>query len=45
MQGRVGDARATRTGQSQSDKAFDHMTSLRGVTGVTNEITVEERLP
>jgi osmotically-inducible protein OsmY len=29
----------------QSDKAFDHMTSLRGVTGVTNEITVEERLP
>jgi BON domain-containing protein len=30
--------------QFQSDRAFDHMTSLRGVTGVTNEIKVEEPL-
>ena len=30
--------------QFQSDKAFDHVTSLRGVTGVTNKIRVDERL-
>jgi osmotically-inducible protein OsmY len=30
--------------QFQSDKAFDHMTSVRGVTGVTNKIRVDERL-
>jgi osmotically-inducible protein OsmY len=45
---RVKDAWVTVTGdadrQAQSDKAFDHMAGLRGVTGVTNEITVEERL-
>jgi hyperosmotically inducible protein len=28
----------------QSDRAFDHMTSLRGVTGVTNEIKVAQRV-
>jgi osmotically-inducible protein OsmY len=32
-------------GQFQSDKAFDHMLSVRGVTGVTNEIHVSVRLP
>jgi osmotically-inducible protein OsmY len=32
-------------GQSQSDKAFDHMLSVRGVRGVTNKIQVEVRLP
>jgi len=30
--------------QYQSDKAFDHAASLSGVTGVTNEIKVVERL-
>jgi osmotically-inducible protein OsmY len=30
--------------QYQSDKAFDHATSLRGVRGVTNEIKVVEAL-
>jgi osmotically-inducible protein OsmY len=30
--------------QYQSDKAFDHVTSLYGVTGITNEIHVEEPL-
>jgi osmotically-inducible protein OsmY len=46
---RVKDGWVTLTGdadrQFQSDRAFDHMTSLRGVTGVTNEIKVQERLP
>jgi osmotically-inducible protein OsmY len=45
---RVKDGWVTLTGdadrQFQSDKAFDHMTSLRGVTGVTNEIRVTEPL-
>jgi osmotically-inducible protein OsmY len=45
---RVKDGWVTLTGQAdrqfQSDKAFDHMTSVRGVTGVTNKITVDERL-
>ena len=31
--------------QFQSDKAFDEMLSVRGITGVTNEIRVQERLP
>jgi osmotically-inducible protein OsmY len=31
--------------QFQSDKAFDHMLSVRSVTGVTNKIEVQERLP
>jgi osmotically-inducible protein OsmY len=30
--------------QYQSDKAFDHAAGVRGVTGVTNEIKVVERL-
>ena len=30
--------------QYQSDKAFDHAASLRGVTGITNDIKVVERL-
>jgi osmotically-inducible protein OsmY len=30
--------------QYQSDAAFDHATSLRGITGITNEIRVVERL-
>ena len=30
--------------QYQSDRAFDHAASLYGVTGVTNEIRVVERL-
>jgi osmotically-inducible protein OsmY len=30
--------------QFQSDSAFDHVASLYGVTGVTNEIKVTERL-
>jgi osmotically-inducible protein OsmY len=30
--------------QYQSDKAFDHAASLHGVTGVTNDIKVVERL-
>jgi osmotically-inducible protein OsmY len=30
--------------QYQSDKAFDHVASLYGVTGVTNEIQVVEQL-
>jgi|SRR5690242_16058952 osmotically-inducible protein OsmY len=30
--------------QFQSDKAFDHVTEVRGVTGVTNKIRVDERL-
>jgi|tagenome__1003787_1003787.scaffolds.fasta_scaffold18903524_1 osmotically-inducible protein OsmY len=30
--------------QFQSDKAFDHVASLYGVTGVTNEIQVVEQL-
>ena len=30
--------------QFQSDTAFEHMSSLRGVTGVTNKIRVDERL-
>jgi osmotically-inducible protein OsmY len=30
--------------QYQSDRAFDHAASLYGVTGVTNDITVNERL-
>jgi osmotically-inducible protein OsmY len=46
---RVKDGWVTLTGEAdrqfQSDKAFDHITSLRGVTGVTNEITVNQRLP
>ena len=46
---RVKDAWVTLTGhadrQFQSDKAFEHMLNLRGVTGVTNEITVDQRLP
>jgi len=46
---RVKDAWVTLTGQAdrqfQSDKAFEHMLNLRGVTGVTNEITVDQRLP
>jgi osmotically-inducible protein OsmY len=46
---RVKDGWVTLTGEAdrqfQSDKAFDHITSLRGVTGVTNEITVDQRLP
>jgi osmotically-inducible protein OsmY len=37
----VADARR----QFQSDEAFDHIMSVRGVTGVTNEIRVEEQLP
>jgi osmotically-inducible protein OsmY len=45
---RVKDGWVTLTGdadrQFQSDKAFDHMTSVRGVTGVTNKIRVDERL-
>jgi osmotically-inducible protein OsmY len=45
---RVKDGWVTLTGQAdrqfQSDKAFDHMTGVRGVTGVTNKITVDERL-
>jgi osmotically-inducible protein OsmY len=32
-------------GQLQSDKAFEHMLNVRGVTGVTNEIRVDQRLP
>ena len=46
---RVKDAWVTLTGhadrQFQSDKAFEHMLNLRGVAGVTNEITVDQRLP
>jgi osmotically-inducible protein OsmY len=46
---RVKDGWVTLTGdadrQFQSDKAFDHIMSVRGVTGVTNEIRVEEQLP
>jgi osmotically-inducible protein OsmY len=30
--------------QFQSDRAFDHATSLYGVTGVTNEIKVTQAL-
>jgi osmotically-inducible protein OsmY len=49
LDARVKDGWVTLTGhadrQFQSDKAFDHITSLRGVTGVTNEITVDQRLP
>jgi osmotically-inducible protein OsmY len=30
--------------QFQSDKAFDHMLEVRGVTGVTNKIEVQEPL-
>ena len=30
--------------QYQSDKAFDHVADLHGVTGITNEITVTEAL-
>jgi osmotically-inducible protein OsmY len=30
--------------QYQSDKAFDHVAGLRGITGVTNEIKVIEQL-
>jgi osmotically-inducible protein OsmY len=30
--------------QFQSDKAFDHVAALYGVTGVTNEIKVVEAL-
>ena len=32
------------THQYQSDRAFDHVASLYGVTGVTNDIKVTERL-
>jgi osmotically-inducible protein OsmY len=43
---RVKDGWVTITGVAdrmyQSDRAFDHMTSLRAVTGVTNEIKVAE---
>jgi osmotically-inducible protein OsmY len=43
---KVKDGWLTLTGQVdhqfQSDDAFDHVTSLRGVTGVTNEIKVVE---
>ena len=49
LDARVNDGWVTLTGhadrQFQSDKAFDHISSLRGVTGVTNEITVDQRLP
>jgi osmotically-inducible protein OsmY len=31
--------------QFHSDQAFDHMLSVRGATGVTNKIRVQERLP
>jgi osmotically-inducible protein OsmY len=45
---RVKDGWVTLTGnvdrQSESDKAFDHMTRVRGVMGVTNQIRVEQRL-
>ena len=45
---KVKDGWVTLTGyagrQFQSDKAFDHVTSLYGVTGITNEIHVEEPL-
>jgi len=44
----VNDGWVTLTGdvdhQFQSDNAFDHVASLYGVTGVTNEITVVEPL-
>jgi BON domain len=44
----VKDARVTLKGevdhQYQSDAALDHATSLRGITGITNEIKVVERL-
>jgi hypothetical protein len=46
---RVKDGWVTLTGEAdrqfQSDKAFAHMLNVRGVTGVTNEITVDQRLP
>jgi osmotically-inducible protein OsmY len=45
---RVKDGWVTLTGnvdrQFQSDKAFDHVAALHGITGVTNEIRVDERL-
>ena len=45
---RVKDGWVTLTGdvdrQFQSDTAFEHMTSVRGVTGVTNKIRVDQRL-
>jgi osmotically-inducible protein OsmY len=30
--------------QFESDKAFDHIAAVRGVTGVTNKIRVDEPL-
>jgi osmotically-inducible protein OsmY len=49
LDARVKDGWVTLTGhadrQFQSDKAFEHMLNVRGVTGVTNEITVDQRLP
>jgi hypothetical protein len=42
--GRPEDADARRTAgvELQSDEAFDRVASLRGLTGVTNEIRVDE---
>jgi osmotically-inducible protein OsmY len=49
LDARVKDGWVTLTGhadrQFQSDKAFEHMLNVRGVTGITNEITVDQRLP
>jgi hypothetical protein len=48
LDARVKDGWVTLTGhadrQFQSDKAFEHMLNVRGVTGITNEITVDQRL-
>jgi len=45
---RVKDGWATLTGavdrQFESDKAFDHVAAVRGITGVTNKIRVDEPL-